>query len=323
MSSEAMVVRALSEGERAAVFSTACPPMASAEWLCTFQNDLCAYGVFDGPNLMAALVLKEYRRLLTRMVTDPDLSPHCGLVLRECRGNAEKRNSESKRVMTALAEFLDRSRWGITSITFPDWITDFQPFVWRGFKVLVRYTYQIRLSGQTDEKLLGEMNATRRNEIRNGHKKALTVAPCEDFAVIEQLVDKTYQRQGLSSDLTQVHALLHGFARPDNSFAFVTCKAGVPVAACFCIRDATRAYYVLGGVDADEGVGGAAPMAMFACIRQARELGLEVFDFEGSMIPGIERYFRSFGGTLTPLYRVVKASLPIEWALKPFRRSIF
>ena len=67
----------------------------------------------------------------------------------------------------------------------------------------------------------------------------------------------------------------------------------------------------------------AAPMAMFACIRQARELGLEVFDFEGSMIPGIERYFRSFGGTLTPLYRVVKASLPIEWALKPFRRSIF
>ena len=318
-----MVVRALNEGEGAAVFSKACPQMASAAWLHAFQMDLCAYGVFDGPTLMAALVLQQRRRLMISMVMDPDLSPHCGLVLRECSGNSEKRNSERKRVMYALAEFLDRPRWGITAVTFPDWITDFQPFVWRGFKVLVRYTYQIRLRGQTDDELLGEMNATRRNEIRNGHKKDLTVAPGEDLDVVEQLVAKTYQRQGLSSDLTQVHALLHGFARPDNSFAFVTCKAGVPVAACFCIRDATRAYYVLGGVDADEGVGGAAPMAMFACIRQARELGLEVFDFEGSMIPGIERYFRSFGGTLTPLYRVVKASLPIEWALKPFRRSIF
>jgi hypothetical protein len=64
-------------------------------------------------------------------------------------------------------------------------------------------------------------------------------------------------------------------------------------------------------------------MAMFACIRHARDLGLEVYDFEGSMVPGIEQYFRSFGGTLTPLYRVVKASLPIEMALKPFKRSLF
>jgi CelD/BcsL family acetyltransferase involved in cellulose biosynthesis len=116
---------------------------------------------------------------------------------------------------------------------------------------------------------------------------------------------------------------LSTFATPLNSFAYVTHKADMPVAACFCIHDAQRAYYMLGGVDEEHGAAAAAPMAMFACIRHARDLGLEVYDFEGSMVPGIEQYFRSFGGTLTPLYRVVKASLPIEMALKPFKRSLF
>jgi hypothetical protein len=323
MSTEPMRVRALNAGEGETPFSTALPLMASAQWQQTFPEHLRAYGVFDGMELAAVLVLQERRRLLVRIVTDPDLSPHCGLIFREQPGNAEKRNSSRKRVMTALAGFLDRTRWGIVSITFPDWITDFQPFVWRGFKVLVRYTYQIRLGNRPDDELLGEMNSTRRNEIRNGHKKDLAVALCEDPTIVEQLVAKTYKRQSVSANMSQVRALLVGFARPDNSFAYVTRKAGVPVAACFCIHDAKRAYYVLGGVDDVQGVGAAAPMAMFACIRQARDRGLERYDFEGSMVPGIEHYFRSFGGDLTPLYRVVKASLPIEMALKPFRRSIF
>lgn len=91
----------------------------------------------------------------------------------------------------------------------------------------------------------------------------------------------------------------------------------------FCLRDARRAYYVLGGVDDEHGAAAAAPMALFTCIRHARDHGLEVFDSEGSMVPGIEQYFRSFGGTLTPLHRVVRASLPIEMVFKSVKRSLF
>ena len=53
-----------------------------------------------------------------------------------------------------------------------------------------------------------------------------------------------------------------------------------------------------------------------AAILKAKEMGLQVFDFEGSIVPPIERYFRGFGGKLTPIFSVHKAWLPIEIGLK-------
>ena len=48
-----------------------------------------------------------------------------------------------------------------------------------------------------------------------------------------------------------------------------------------------------------------------------------VFKKERQSLPQIERYFRGFGGQLTPYYRVNKASLPIEILLKFIKREIF
>jgi len=41
------------------------------------------------------------------------------------------------------------------------------------------------------------------------------------------------------------------------------------------------------------------------------------------MIPQIKKYFRGFGGKLTPYYRINKAKLPIEILLKFFKREVF
>lgn len=62
---------------------------------------------------------------------------------------------------------------------------------------------------------------------------------------------------------------------------------------------------------------------MFEAIQHTQQLGLERFDFEGSVIPAIERYIRGFGGKLTPYFKVNKAWLPIELAMKFVNRNIF
>ena len=54
---------------------------------------------------------------------------------------------------------------------------------------------------------------------------------------------------------------------------------------------------------------------MAAAIQAAQERGLKTFDFEGSSIPPIERFFRGFGGQLTPYFSIHKAWLPVELAL--------
>jgi hypothetical protein len=62
---------------------------------------------------------------------------------------------------------------------------------------------------------------------------------------------------------------------------------------------------------------------MWESVKHAKDLGLRYFDFEGSMVPQIETYFRGFGGRLTPYYRINRASLPIEIILKFFKRRLF
>jgi hypothetical protein len=53
-------------------------------------------------------------------------------------------------------------------------------------------------------------------------------------------------------------------------------------------------------------------------------LGIKYFDFEGSMLPQIEIFFRGFGGQLVPYYnRINKAKLPLEILLKFYKRELF
>ncbi len=62
---------------------------------------------------------------------------------------------------------------------------------------------------------------------------------------------------------------------------------------------------------------------MFETMKHSPVLGLKIFDFEGSVIPAIERYFRGFGGGLTSYFTVTKAWLPVEIALKFRWRQYF
>ena len=117
--------------------------------------------------------------------------------------------------------------------------------------------------------------------------------------------------------------IIYGFANRDNSFAFITYKGSQPVSASFCIYDQTTAYYLFGGYDHENRHHGAGALSLWTALGYAKGLGLKYFDFEGSMVPDIERHFRGYGGTLTPYYRVNKALLPLEMILKLFKREFF
>jgi hypothetical protein len=56
--------------------------------------------------------------------------------------------------------------------------------------------------------------------------------------------------------------------------------------------------------------------ALFSAIRAAHQKQLSTFDFEGSGVPAIEEYFRSFGGTITPYYSVQGGAWPMLQLMK-------
>ena len=72
-------------------------------------------------------------------------------------------------------------------------------------------------------------------------------------------------------------------------------------AASYFVYDEKCCYYLIGGGDPELRTSGASSLLMWEGIKFASTVSGS-FDFEGSMIEPIERFFRAFGDTLLAGY---------------------
>ena len=82
-------------------------------------------------------------------------------------------------------------------------------------------------------------------------------------------------------------------------------KDGQVSAAILFGWDSESVYYVSGAADPKFRSSGVLSLLLWEGIKLASEKGL-TFNFEGSMIESIERYFRSFGAEQVPYYEIKK-----------------
>lgn len=319
MSAKNPIVRSLAEADWAAWDALAAQQRAlflRRDWLRLFEPALQAVGVFDaGGALMGGFTLYRERRWGLSVLRCAPFTPTCGPLMAVKAQNAVALLEERRNMLNYMRTWIEREAPAICMLSLDLSVTDALPFFWNGFKVVPNYTYVLDLS-LTQEHIRRNMSPTRRNDISKAYRDGLNVRLADDLSVVYDLVLATFGRQQKAVDRVRLGHILYHYARPDNSFAFIAYRGERPIAATFVIHDTQTAYYLLGGYKADEKHHGAGAATVAAAIHHAQQLGLKLFDFEGSVIPSIERYFRGFGGKLTPYLTVNKAWLPLEMALK-------
>ena len=72
------------------------------------------------------------------------------------------------------------------------------------------------------------------------------------------------------------------------------------------IWDAETAYDLISTIDPEYRNSGAASLAVYEIIKYVKTQGITGFDFEGSMIEGVENSFRKFGTVQTPYFFICK-----------------
>ena len=292
------------------------------EWLKVFDN-LSIYGIFDeGDNLIGGFYLYKEKKFGLTIYRNPPFTPFIGPFVKIEAQNPVKITNKYRETLSLMAESLDKLSCSIISVSLRRNIIDTLPFIWRKFKVVPGYTYILDLDRSLDD-IYKNMTDERRNDIKKGVKDELIVEKTNDYNIVKSLVIKTFLRQKKEINKEMINKILFDFANNNNSFAFVTFKDKEPIAIVFCVHDKRTSYYLLGGYNFENKHHGAGPLALWESIRYSKEIGLKYFDFEGSMITQIEKYFRGFGGKLTPYYRINKAKLPIEILLKFFKRELF
>jgi hypothetical protein len=256
-------------------------------------------------------VVRGPRRM--RVLTQPPLTPFLGpWVARSPGAKYAKALGDEMELMAELEARLPAA--AAFRQSFPPAVPGVLPFIWAGYRAEVRYTY--RLEGlDSEQRLWDGLGGNIRREIRKARKR-LEVRDdlgIEDFYVAWA---KTFHRQRLAAPdralLERVEAACA--PRGARTALFACDESGRVHAVAYVVSDERAAYYLMGGADPDLRTSGASSLLMWEAIMRARRV-VDVFDFEGSMLQPVERFFRAFGGRLTPYHYVSRATRPAMAAL--------
>ena len=182
-------------------------------------------------------------------------------------------------------------------------ITNWLPFYWRGFQQTTRYTYRLNSLADT-QSLWKNFQENTRCEIRKAEKKGISVEATDDIESFLDVNEKTFLRQGMKLPYSRDYVRrLYSACLANNAGKIFLAKEpdGRVHAGNLIVWNQHCAYYLMGGGNPCLRNSGAASLAMWHAIQYAVTVS-QIFDFEGSMIESVERFFRAFGAIQTPYF---------------------
>ena len=250
------------------------------------------------------IVKKQYGLTI---ITMPKLTQFLGPYIKYPKNQKYyKKLSWEKDVMNYFIDNLPK--YDYFNINFNYKITNWLPFYWKNFKQTTRYTYRIDKNIGIDE-LLNNFETDIRRRRRKVEKLGVQVYESDDIKKFYKLNKMTFKRQGreIPYSFKFVEKLYKILKEYNSCKIFFAEYKGEIIAANFLVYDDNTVYYLMGGINPDKRDLGGMDVVLFESIKFALNSHKD-FDFEGSMIETIEKYFRSFGAIQTPYFQITKTN---------------
>jgi len=253
--------------------------------------------------IMATLPYYTEGLLGLTLLTQPALTQTLGPWLRP---DVARTFSEQKDLMETLVERLPSfdhyaQNWHYNQSS---WL----PLFWQDFRQTTRYTY-ILPDLSDPQSLWSDLQENIRREIRKAANR-FKVRIRDDLGLSEFLALSrlTFARQGMPAPYPE--ALVKRLdsacsARNARKILIAEDDQGRRHAGVYLVWDDNSAYYLMGGGDPELRNSGATSLCMWEAIRFASTVTRR-FDFEGSMLEPVERFFRAFGAIQQPFPCVSK-----------------
>ena len=279
------------------------------------QNYKLYYLSDSNKNWIAAFYIPTSKKLGMNFIVMPHMTPFAGVMISSIIHNLtpSKKISNIKEINEIFINELKKEKLLYYSFS-PEHI-DMQPFIWNKYITTVRYTYRINL---VDENILWS-NLQEKTKINKGNKSNVTVKwGFEEYLDLYfELNDKSFNSQNITNfNNALTKKLLIELNKNNNCIiGIIFDENNKAIGGCVLAYDKKRAYYIMGGITRDNNYG-MSYLLWNALLYTKNVLNLPVFDFEGSMIPSIEKYFRKFGGELIPYYSLNNILLTLKNYIK-------
>lgn len=282
----------------------------------------------EGATIVGALPYLMGKRCGMRFILQPQLTQYSGPWFRYHEGldNITRLDFE-KNVADKLLDQIEQLKPAYFYQHLSPQVTNWLPFHWRGFSQSTRYTYMIEDLSDLGKVYGAFDNQEKRKKIERLENAFVTdtLSP-EDFAVMHEAYWKSKgKKDELSRDYI-VNLCSAAIQREQGAIVALRDEAGAVAAARFVVWDEECAHSLLSCRGTGQSPNGTTELLVWRAIQHVAP-HTRSYDFEGSMDPGIERFYRYFGSKQMPYFQIEKCSNPLFklllWAKKMQQKSKF
>jgi hypothetical protein len=192
--------------------------------------------------------------------------------------------------------------------SFTDWL----PFYWKGYRQTTRYNYilpDIRNLDELWDNLSGDI---KRNIAKARKKYHITVKPNVSLEMFMELNRQTYERQHLKAFQPAILEKIIQVSRKRNQGEIWGAYDDLDRlhASIFVVYQDKCAYVIASGSNPSLRKSGAHACVHWEAIREASKR-VVMFDFSGTVVEGIEHFFKGFGAIQMPYYTITKGKMSL------------
>lgn len=294
-------------------------PIFSRDWwldaVCG-ENNWNVVVIEKGGEIVASIPYILRKKHFFTICDMPHLTQTLGPWIKTSEAKYAKQLSNQKKLMYELIRQLPRFDHFAQNFHYsvPNWL----PFYWNGFEQTTRYTYVIDDLG-SEKTLWNELLQNIRTDIKKAENRFNLIIKTDiDIDTFLNINESTFAAQKkklpYSRDLVKriENICIDKHCR---KIFYAQDKDEKIHAAVYIIWDANSAYYLMGGGDPSLRKSGATSLCIWEAIKFSSTV-TQKFDFEGSMIEPVERFFRAFGAKQMPYLRISKTNSRLLKILK-------
>ena len=254
----------------------------------------------NGEETYAIMPYYVRKKGLWNLISNPHFTPYCGPFIKYPEG--QKTTTRIAFEHRAYRELIDQlPSFSEYSQNFHLQFSNALPFQWSGFTETNRYTYLLSLE-QYEKELRSGLRENNRKQIKKA-EKTIEISETNDALLLQGILQQSIENKIETSYFERMIA----YVEKHNCGKVWKATEGENVhAVLLCISDKQSAYYLLGGNAQEFKNSGAMSLLTWNALLHFKQLGIKHFNFEGSSIEAVEKYFRGFGGELVSFKRLEK-----------------
>lgn len=268
---------------------------------CPFQ----ILAVVENEQILAGIVLTKDGR---NHFANPYLGKYLGIYFANFKGTTYNQETKRRKVTNLLLTEL--TKLPTFNYFFHPQFTTYFPFYLKKFDSRLRYSYWINLKDQSLATITAKFHTKLRSEIKFSEQKNFQITAAISIDTFVHICQQTFLQKGAKFPFAI--SFLRNYCqelvtRGILQLTGIKDAQGRVMAVIGVLRTPQTSTLILSGFDKSIMQRGVNEYLIYDSIQRAKAQS-DFFDFEGSMIPEVESFYRKFGGEYTPYLTIYKNS---------------